>query len=468
MIRYLILFLVLVCPASATIQVAQGDLVYMGETLDISLAVAYPDFQVAWCEERNYDCDPPDQVIDIVGNMHNYTIDSKFKYGQYYRWDGEWHRAENSLAFKVIPGTRPKNKINQTINQTPVQIVQHEGPYEYLIARGDSPTVYTVLNRSDSCQLWIFSDTTNSYDLALIRDRDTYSRKLSEEDTLSMGIGEYDGYIQCNGNSGFQDIFFVNGELDTPYDDKMVPDVPIISWNLLNVKRQFDQLASDIPRFDDKLIPIKVLVVEPTTTITSVEQDEEKLYIMGTTTWGNNSPITLRLDPDNYKLSRDIALHTWTTFTIGSIDAPRTFATAFPLDKEELFIGMHEIRSNVETKRNTAYSSFEFLVSDVMVMPTPTPVAKRMIYGKDWEEIPVKVTPTPTIEIVVTETPEVTVGSTPTVNETVNVTQMATLHPTVTKPTAAPTANQTIPTIPVSIGVVLSSVTIAIVMRRKL
>jgi hypothetical protein len=207
-------------------------------------------------------------------------------------------------------------------------------------------------------------------------------------------------------------------------------------------------------------------VVEPTTTITSVEQDDEKLYIMGTTTWGNNSPITLRLDPDNYKLSRDIALHTWTTFTIGSIDAPRTFATAFPLDKEELFIGMHEIRTNVETKRNTAYSSFEFLVSDVMVMPTPTPVAKRMIYGKDWEEIPVKVTPTPTP--IVTETPEQTVVSTPTVNETVNVTQTLTLHPTSTKPTVAPTANQTIPTIPVSVVAVLSSVAISIIMSRKL
>src|SRR5690606_2566444 len=112
-----------------------------------------------------------------------------------------------------------------------------------------------------------------------------------------------------------QDIFFINGELDTPYDDRIIPDVSVISWNLLNVKRQFDQLASEMPKFDDKLIPIKINVADPVATITNVEHDDEKLYISGTTTWGNNSPITLKLDPDNYKLSRDIALHTWTTYT---------------------------------------------------------------------------------------------------------------------------------------------------------
>ena len=381
---FILSLLLLVSPVSASIQVAQGDVVYMNETVDISLAVAYPDFQVAWCEARNYDCDPPDQVIDITGNMHNYWLNpEKFRYGTYYRWDGEWHRAENAVAFKILPGTRPVKKINQTINKTEVQIVQHEGPYEYLIARGDTPTVYTVLNRSDSCQLWVFSDSMNTYDLSLEYSNDTYSRTFAKSETLGMSVGEYDGYIQCNGNNGLQDIFLLNGELDTPYDDRIVPDVPIIAWNLLNVKRQFDQLASDIPRFDDKLIPIRISVVDPTITITSVEQDEKKLYIMGSTSWSNGTTITLRLDPDNYVLQKEIALHTWTTFTNGPIDAPRTFATALSLDKEELFVGMHEITSTVESKGDIAVSSYNFRISDVMVMPTPTPEPKRMIYGKE-------------------------------------------------------------------------------------
>lgn len=464
--RLLILSLMLLAsPVSAYIQVSQGDLVYMNETVDISLAVSYPDFQVAWCEPRNYDCDPPDQVIDITGNMHEYWLNpEKFKYGTYYRWDGEWHRAENSLAFTILPGPRPIKRINQTINKTNVtpQIRPHEGPYEYLIARGDTPTVYTALNRSDVCQLWIFSDAMSTYDLSLEYSNDIYSRTFTKSETLAMSPGEYDGYIQCNGNNGLQDVFVLNGELDTPYDDRIIADVPIISWNLLNVKRQFDQLASDIPRFDDKLIPIKVSVVDPTITITSVEQDEKKLYIMGSTSWSNDTAITLRLDPDNYVLPKDIALHTWTTFTSGSIDAPRTFATALSLDKEELFVGMHEITSTVESKGAVAISSYNFRVSDVMVMPTPTPEPKRMIYGRDWEEIPVKITPTP--EPTINETQEVT--TIPTVNVTANITVNVTPNATM-KATIAPTASQTIPTIPTDVEIILVAVCVAIVLRRE-
>ena len=81
---------------------------YMNETVDISQAVSWPAFQICWCSQRNYDCDPPDQEIDIEGNMFDYYIDpAKFNYGTYYRWDGSWHRGENSVAFSVIPGTRP-------------------------------------------------------------------------------------------------------------------------------------------------------------------------------------------------------------------------------------------------------------------------------------------------------------------------------------------------------------------------
>lgn len=464
--RFLILSLLLLAsPASAYIQVAQGDLCYMNETLDITLAVSYPKYQIAWCAANNYDCDPPDQVIDASdGNLEKYWLDpSIFKYGTYYRWDGEWHPAENSIAFTILPGPRPIQKLNQTVNKTdvPGQIRIHEGPYNYLIARGDTPTVYTILNRSDSCQLWIFSNTMDTYDMALSYSNDTYLRKLTYGETMSMATGEYDGYIQCNGNNGWQDIMLMSEELDTPYDDRIIPDVPIISWNLLNVKRQFDQLASTIPRFDDKLIPMKITVVEPTMTITNVEQDDSKLYIMGTTTWDNNTPITVKLDPDNYKLPRDIALHTWTTFAIGSIDVPRTFATALPLDKKELSIGWHEIEMSNPEKSNMAVSTYRFYKSDVYVMPTPTPEIKMMIYGKDFEELPVKIEPTP--EPIVTETTVEVTTVIPTVNITVNTTPNATK-----KATIAPTANSTIPTIPVSAGIVVTAVCAAIVLRREL
>jgi hypothetical protein len=122
---------------------------------------------------------------------------------------------------------------------------------------------------------------------------------------------------------------------------------------------------------------------------------------------------------------------------------------------------VHEITSTAESKGDIAMSSFTFRISDVMVMPTPTPIAKRMIYGKDWEDIPVKITPTP--EPLVTETTVEVTTVVPTVNVTVNATPNATV-----KATAVPTANQTIPTIPMGIEIVLVAVSTAIVLRREL
>jgi hypothetical protein len=166
-------------------------------------------------------------------------------------------------------------------------------------------------------------------------------------------------------------------------------------------------------------------------------------------------------DPDNYVLPKDITLHTWVTFTTGTIDAPRTFNTALSFDRKELFIGTHEITSTVENNGDMSVSSFNFHVSDVMVMPTPTPEPKRMIYGKDWEEIPVKITPTP--EPIITDTPEVTVVQTPTVNVTTNITP----NVTAVKTTVVPTANQTIPTIPVETGVIMMGIVISILLWRE-
>jgi hypothetical protein len=460
--KYLILCLLLLAyPASAYLQIAQGDRIYMNETLDIRQAVSYPKYQIVWCAPNNFDCDPPDQLIDTeTGSLKKYWIDPKvFHYGTYYRWDGKWHRAENSVAFTILPGKRPKNV---TSNQTPVpaEIIKPiEGPYHYLIARGDSPTVYsTLLNQNVPCHLWIFSNTMDTYNLPMSSENSTYSYQLNESQTFDMNVGDYSGYIQCDGNNGWQDIYLDNDTLDTPYDDRKVPDVSL--GNPSMVKKQLDDLSLIIPRYDDDLIPIIVTVTDPTITVTDVQQDEKRLYISGTTSWGNNSPITLKLDPDNYKLSADIALHTWQTFTTGSIDAPRTFTTALPFDRNQLFIGVHEIVSTVDKKGSTATSSFTFHVSDVYIMPTPTPEPKRMIYGKDWEEIPVMIAPT--TEPTVNETEILEVIITPIETENVTINQTPTPRYTITQ-ASVPTANETIPTVPINPMMGIAAIATAIV-----
>lgn len=390
----------LIAITATAIEIHQGDLVYMNETIDISQAVSWPDYQIVWCKGNNYDCSPPDQLIDVsaMGNMHTFYVDPNlFNYGDYYRWDGKWHKGENANAFRVIPGTRPV-LINLTNESEPNTTPNYfkEGPFHYLIARGDSPRIYSTVNRTDVCHIWLFTNSLSTLDIPMDNLNFTQYHNFTTADTYGMEAGTYTGYLQFKGLNGFQDIYTDGNYLDTPYDDSKVPDVPIITWNMGNVKAQFDQLKSETPYFDDVLIPVTLTVEDPAITVTEVTQEENKLWISGVTNWDNNTVITLQLDPDNYALPLDKARHTWKTFVIGDIDSKRTFSTAMPIDRSELSVGPHSILMTVDKDKGLTETDYTFKVSDVYVMPTPTPELKRMVLTDKNDPIPTLVTAVPT------------------------------------------------------------------------
>jgi len=474
--KYLLALMFLIAPASAYLQIGQGDSVYMNETVDISQAVSWPAFQICWCSQRNYDCDPPDQVIDIEGNMYDYWIDPvKFKYGTYYRWDGSWHRGENSVAFTVLPGKRA-TPVLQTPNKSLIEPIPtespqaSEGPYSYLIARGDSPTVYTAINQEakvtpSPAHLWLFSNTMLSLNLPMQRNGNVYSYQMPKELTANMAIGTYTGYIQLNGVNQVQDIFLDGTVLDTPYDDTVVPDVNILQWNLMGVKEDFDILRTKCNLFDDELIPVSIEVTPMEITVTGVEQTEDKLYLTGITTLDNTTMLTVQLDPDNYKLRSDVALHTWQAFSNGGIDSKRKFATAMDIDKEELYVGSHEIVISAKKNGYDVETVYDFKISDVYVMPTPTPELKRFVVGGDYEGINYRAMPTaePTPTPLPTETIDESVLN---VVITPEPTQAQATTQTPAQPTQIPIAKETIPTIPVNPAIAVISFGIVVLLRR--
>lgn len=484
---------VIICGVTSAerIEIGQGDLVYMNETIDLSLAVSWPDYTLAWCSNENYECDPPDQVIAITGNMHQYWIDPlKFKYGTYYRWDGEWHRGENAVAFTIVKGTRGDTQEGSAADSlvAPSHIKRPEGPHTWLVARGDDPVAYTSMNRTDDCYLWIFSNNNNILGKRMGASNTsnglvTYSYHFSEEETMNMSVGTYTAYIQCVGRNGIPDIFIDGSVMDTLYDDAIIPDVTVGVWGDDNVQGQFDTLAKSLIRFafDDTVVPITIRVEDPIVTVRSVERndDDTKLYIYGVTAWQNQTRIIFRLDPDNYKLQQDIRLHTWTTNVTGTINTPRTFATAISLQKDELYVGMHEIVSNVEKKHDTGVTAYSFRITDIKVMPTPTPKTVRMIYGSDWKEIPVysenkteyteavvgdplltSVTPIPTKRTGY----GVVITSSLTITPTPDTTTIVTTPPT-TEPTSRPTTTPTV-VVPLPIWVCVAGIVIAGVIRK--
>jgi hypothetical protein len=461
-----LLILYVVCPpVSASIEIRQGDIAYLGETVDISQAIAWPDFTIVWCSGGYAGCMPPTQTIQITGFMYKYYLDpAVFRIGTYYRWDGHWNRGENMVAFTINPGTRPLNTTTPEISTDvgSVSIPRKEGPYYFTIARGDTPLMNMYMNRTDPAHIWIFAATKDGYDIPLENVDGNYSHMLSYNETFSMGVGEYDGYVQFNGKNGMQDVFINKQDfcLDTPYDDAVVPDVDIELWNLINMRTNFDALTKRIPLFDDVLIPIKFKITEPNVIITDVEQENTILHVSGTTSWSDGVIITFKLDPDNYKLNSDIALHTWTTTAHGELDAPRTFSTAIKLNPDELFIGVHELQSTTEKNHFESTAYYNFRITDVYVMPTPTPQITRKIVGMDWQPISTTATPIPEQTIVPT------VIQTPTESKATVVSSTVTVNQT-TIPTSLPTAKETIPTIPLSPIVIVISIALQYCIRKR-
>lgn len=446
----------------------------MNETVDLSLAVSWPDYKLAWCAKENYECTPPDQIVEVTGNMHKYHIDPAiFKYGTYYRWDGKWNRAENLVAFTIVNGNRSSYDIFQSEESAlaPGKIVQSEGPFKYYIARGDNPMVSTRLNRTDNCYLWAFTNTIDILGKQMIPIREgggytSYAYTFAEHDIMNMTIDTYPGYITCAGPNRVIDVHMNGDTMTTPY--KAAKDVELYSWNPYNIKEKYDLLSKSIPdqMYDDVVYHIEIIVAEPYVAITNIERDDDDktLFISGITSWENQTKLTFKLDPDNYKLPTDIRLHTWDTFTSGSIDAPRTFSTALSLEKNELSVGMHEIIANVDKNTDVGFSVYSFRVSDIKVNPTPTPSIKRILQTEDRSEIPVRTTATPSVTAEITKAYSTTNATENVVVEMIQTTADST--PVQTTPTPVPTKTTPV-VIPLSILVSIASLIIAsMVMKR--
>jgi hypothetical protein len=147
-------------------------------------------------------------------------------------------------------------------------------------------------------------------------------------------------------------------------------------------------------------------VAEPTLTITEVVQDIQKkeLWIHGTTTWGEGTAITIRLDPDQFALKRDIREHTWASFAVGNISQEREFDAVINYEERELAIGPHEITATIDKNHLTTIAYHTFLVSDILVMPTPTPSTKRILLNAEAKPMTTRIYAPAPIEIAPTAT----------------------------------------------------------------
>jgi hypothetical protein len=462
--------------------IAQGDDVYLGECgLDVSLAISWPDYAIAWCKDSSPGCLPPDQIITIEGFQHNYCVNASLYHpGWYYRWDGKWNNGENQDAFRVRVGTRPiDNATNLTPEPTPTPLpgidTKGNGPFEWIIARGDSPditfryatdpNVCGTGKGNDLAHLWLFGSTEMLLDIPLeTLPNDNYQLGLSSDDTAALGTGKYTGYIQFPGMNGRQDVFYepIAKCLDTPYDDAYVPDQVINTRNPAGTNGLFTGMINNTKYSDDLLIPITLTLKDPEISITDITQGPDKMWITGITTWSDGTVITFRLDDDNYALASDKRKHTWTTTVNGSLTNWRRFDQMVPIEMEDMYIGMHELKMTVDKNGYVVNTFHNFRISGTFVMPTPTPEFVKYITDVDGKRVlPVNITPLPTQNPVVTQVQSV---SAPVYVET--PIPKPTIVPTVAKPTPVPTTESVVIPMNPILGFLAIGIAWGIVWRR--
>lgn len=427
----IVLFLVLVIynPVHAeTIVLGQGDTAYTGETVDLSLVVAWPDYVLAYCQNGYAGCHDPQTFDFAETNQHRVYLDAKkYPIGVYFRYEGKWNSAENSYAMTILPGPRPLNKTIFTSQPASAAWSQTYTPKaklirnntNVLIARGDAGDFVYQPNFTgyQPAYLWMFAQSPSATSGMVLgepmgyRSNDSaYLYNFTDSFTQNLTEGVYNGYIQFTGQNKIQDVFY-NPErrvkmsspikcLDTPYDHELIPAVDIAGLTPSLVQNEFERLEKT-KYADDLLIPINVTIATPYIAMTDYYEswDGEFLTVAGKTTAAAGTDVTVKLDPNNYKLKEDINLHTWHSTATGDISSIRVFNVTFPVNWEEMAIGNHTVRASIDGRLFHSDASHDFKVSSVWVMPTPTPQMNKVVveqYG--WHQVgPVPVnTPMPT------------------------------------------------------------------------
>jgi hypothetical protein len=301
---------------------------------------------------------------------------------------------------------------------------------------------------------------------------------LSTEFTHGLDYGNYTGYLQFNGRNGFQDVYYIK-DYKTPFNatypvlNSIYKDVPVKSINGMvprQIETAFKSMVTDPKYSDDIIAPISISVLSPQIIVNNYYEDGDTIHVDGLTSLNELSGITAVIDPDHYPLPKDLAKNTYAGNVSGNIHAMRTFIIEMNVPWGDLAIGEHEIQFTGTGYQNEliAEQTLIFKVSDIYVMPTPTPKVERVIlddYG--WHRITPEPTAEPTPFMVMTQGP-VKLGnmtydggeSLIVVNATVNTTT------TTPAPTHTPVATKTM-AIPVSPVLGLLSLAIAMIVLRR-
>jgi hypothetical protein len=200
----------------------QGDLVYVGDYIDIS-GVAPPYLFLAYWDGFDMYDSPPQYNMTLPNGKSGYYkfyLDPEIfgsRLGRWYKWDGKYERQGNNRMFTVMPAktfnstlTFPNGttvNLSEIVEQNytqhmivPEPLLPERHLADYVAARGES-----VVWTDGGYHLWVFGNKQGIYGVS--------TNVISKEDVQALEPGRYTVAVHIPGNNTVFEANYANDTL---------------------------------------------------------------------------------------------------------------------------------------------------------------------------------------------------------------------------------------------------------------
>jgi hypothetical protein len=394
--RYSILILcvlavLLIAPVSAGhVIILQGGgetppVAYLNETVDMSYVLPWSNTIAWWPVNKDPETTLPTLTITVSGFQHSVWLDpTKYRIGMWYKWDGTWEGAGYNEAFEIKGGVRPIETPTITPTVTTTQTVEQKyNETKIILTEGDVQEYSYAYSKGHigAGHIWLFGTYSGLFDQPMTWDSNTsvYTFTFNATTTESLATGTYFGYVQLNGDNGWQDIGYsaLSGNLTSPF--KAVHDVNLSGLTPAVTMKRLDTMRNNTVYCDDVFVPVTVKVVRPEIRFTDYYEVDDAIIINGISGMSAGTSINFIIDSGHWVKAQDIIKHTVTTKLTGSLGEERKFSVSIPIDWDEISIGTHVINGTINKYNISLTQSQDFDVTSIMVNPTQTPISQKVI-----------------------------------------------------------------------------------------
>jgi hypothetical protein len=402
--------------------IQQGDVVYVGDYIDVSGVVPPYPALAYWDGFDMYDAVPKYNYTmpDGKKSYYHFYLDPAIfntRLGKWYKYNGEYEPQGNNLAFVV----KPKRLSNSTMtypngtsvnlskaieaNYTPISIkpdplLPERHVADYVVAKGDE-----IAWPVGGYHLWVFGRVNGVYDWP----ENTISKKQVE----GLENGRYTIVVQTAGNNTLYESRYENNTLIPGLYGRKPIDATGMSPMVV-----FSKMKELLAGTDDQIYEYTLDVDNPSITINRADEmyfnGKTVLDVRGYTNVANGTPITVTLDERN-TYYKNIPERTATGTAIRTGNGNLSYFRAYvPIDYDELaadatnhtLTARTDIGGSVQKDFKISImpadsyrpnATLKYIEGRNPFVPTPTPEVRTVVVTQTIrvvERITIPVTPT--------------------------------------------------------------------------